>query len=55
VLKEIGPAAAPALPRLQALLSNDIPGLTEHPERWGLETEVRLVRESAAEAIEAIA
>jgi hypothetical protein len=54
VLKEIGPAARPALPRLRALLTDENPGLTAHPEGWDSETEIRLLRESAAEAIGAI-
>jgi HEAT repeat protein len=54
-VKEIGPAAGPALQRLRALLAEEKPTLTEHPEGWDLETEVRILRESAAEAIAAIA
>jgi HEAT repeat protein len=54
LLAEIGPEAEAALPRLRALLTNEPPGLTEHPEGWGLETAIRLVREGATEAIEAI-
>ena len=54
LLKELGSAAAPALPSLQALLTEEISNLTAHPEEWGLETEIRLIRESATGAIEAI-
>ena len=54
VLKELGSAATTALPRLRKLLTDDKPNLTAHPEEWGLETEIRLLRESATEAIEAI-
>jgi hypothetical protein len=54
-VKDIGPAAGPALQRLRALLAEEKPTSTEHPEDWDFETEVRILRESAAEAIEALA
>lgn len=55
VLKKLGPAAAVALPRLRMLLTEETPNLMEHPEGWGSETELRLLRENATEAIAAIA
>src|SRR5262245_7160222 len=50
----LGPATRAALPRLRALLTEENPTLTEHPERWSLEAEIGILRKSAAEAIEAI-
>jgi hypothetical protein len=54
-MKDIGPKSGPALRRMRALLTEEKPTLTEHPEGWDAETERRILRESAAEAIEAIA
>jgi HEAT repeat protein len=54
VLKQMGSAAGPALPRLRALLTDDNLNFTEYPESWGLEAVIRIVRESATKAIEAI-
>jgi hypothetical protein len=53
-VREIGPAVGPALQRLRALLIEDKPTLTEHPEGWDLEAEIRILRESAVETIDAI-
>ncbi len=56
LLGKIGPVAAPALPRLRALLTGDeAPTLTAHPEGWGSDTEIRLIRETAVNAIRVIA
>jgi hypothetical protein len=54
LLKELGSAAKSALPRLRGFLTDEKPSVTEHPEGWGLETEIHLMKEGAQQAIAGI-